>query len=357
MAARPALTGVASAPVVDAAVHVQFPHPAELRERLSPPWDAMSIPSLDRLFYVHPRSEFAARAEAGEGMPGSDPATVARQLFDEGGADYAILLPPGRNLQPAVAMESAIARALNDWMAERWLAADDRFRGSVRVSPRDPEAAVAEIERWAGDPRMVQVAVPLQAHAPYGQAQYLPVWEAAARHGLPVAVQMDLGSSIEYWPTPVGFPRGFPEYATLVSYNATYHLVNLVVEGVFDRLPDLRFVFAEGGYDALMAFAYRFNLYWRSARVELPWMERPPTECIAAHARFCTHRLEGPEDAELAARALEWFGGASLCLYGSHYPYWSFEAPAALAQRLPAAARDAVLGANALELYRLPVVV
>jgi uncharacterized protein len=198
---------------------------------------------------------------------------------------------------------------------------------------------------------MVQVSVPLQAHAPYGQRQYLPVWEAAARNGLPVAVHLDLGSSIEYWPTPVGFPRHFAEYSSVMPYIGSYHLANLIAEGTFDRLPDLRFVFVEGGYDTLMAYGYRFNLYWRSARVELPWIEQPPTHYLADHVRFCTHRLEGPEDPELSAQALGWFDGESLSLFASHYPYWSYEAPAVAAGRLPDGARERVMGENALALY------
>ena len=54
---------------------------------------------------------------------------------------------------------------MNDWLLDRWLEPDttNRFRGTIRVNPEDPKGAVAEIERLAAHPKLVQVGVPLQS--------------------------------------------------------------------------------------------------------------------------------------------------------------------------------------------------
>ena len=126
----------------------------------------------------------------------------------------------------------AICRATNDWLADQWLGHEEggEFVGTIRIDPREPEQAVAEIKRWASHPKMVQVAVPLQAQRPYGNRDYLPVWQAAAEHGMPVLIQADGGSSIDYWPSPVGYYKLFLEYATLYPVNFSYHLVSLIAE-------------------------------------------------------------------------------------------------------------------------------
>ncbi|MER3404475.1 MAG: hypothetical protein C4289_04335, partial [Chloroflexota bacterium] len=57
---------------------------------------------------------------------------------------------------------AALARAYNDWLIERWLAADPRFLGSMIVATQDPEFAAQEIERVGTHPQIVQVLVGLR---------------------------------------------------------------------------------------------------------------------------------------------------------------------------------------------------
>ncbi len=77
------------------------------------------------------------------------------------------------------------------------------------------------------------------------------IWEAAAAHGLPVMVKLDGGSGVDFAPTAVGYPHHFIEYSVLAPINFAYHLISMISEGVFERLPDLRVVFADGGHDML----------------------------------------------------------------------------------------------------------
>ena len=50
---------------------------------------------------------------------------------------------------PAFAV--ALARAYNEWLADRWLRHDPTLRGAIVVPPQDPAAGAAEIRRHAGD--------------------------------------------------------------------------------------------------------------------------------------------------------------------------------------------------------------
>ena len=131
---------------------------------------------------TRPPAATTAQDLYGDGYPGSDPDTVARHLFTDGGVDYAILNPLTRGNIADYLLNSRICAAVNDWLLDRWLEPDStgRFLGTIRVNPEDVKGAVAEIERLAGHPKMVQVGIPLQSREPYGKPMFEPIWEAAA---------------------------------------------------------------------------------------------------------------------------------------------------------------------------------
>ena len=92
---------------------------------------------------------------------------------------------------PDADFATAIAAAYNDWLTHTWLGewnADGRFKGSMMIAPQDPEAAAREIDRSAGHPHIVQVMFASATTAPMGQKQFHPIYEAAERNGLPVAI-------------------------------------------------------------------------------------------------------------------------------------------------------------------------
>ena len=116
--------------------------------------------------------------------------------------------------------------AANAWVAERWLDADPRYAGSLRVCVTDVPSALTEIERWAGDPRFVQLVVPLRAFQPYGDEGYFPIWQAAVEHDLPVAIFDDDATVVEHHETPVGALRYFSEKHALRPFAGIVHLAS-----------------------------------------------------------------------------------------------------------------------------------
>ena len=332
--------------IVDAAAHPVGATGQEIRQYMQEPWRSAYFPGPERYHYASPFGEYdeATVPDAG-GLPGSEPTLLLEQLAPDA-ATRIVLLPLTRGLLPNTDLGSAICSATNQWLAEHWLAADDRFRGSIRVNPTDPDAAVAEIKLWADDPQFVQVAVPLQAHAPYGQRVFFPIWEAAAARRLPVAIHADGGASVDFHPSAAGPLRYALEYNALLPFTAAYHLASLIAEGVLERLPDARFVFADGGLSALIPIIWRLDKDWRSTRVEVPWTTKLPSVYIREQVRFCMSRADFPRDRGDAT----WWTVAqadNLLLYASNYPQSDWLSPDALSDH--GLAR--VFAENARELY------
>jgi predicted TIM-barrel fold metal-dependent hydrolase len=242
---------------------------------------------------------------------------------------------------------------VNDWLLDRWLEPDTsgRFRGTIRVNPEDVRGAVAEIERLADHPKMVQVGVPLQSREPYGKPMFEPIWEAAAAHGLPVAVHINGGNGVDHAPTFAGHAYTYPGYAAFMPLNSFVHLATLIIEGTFGRLPDLQFVFADGGYDMLTPLMWRLDTFWMSMRDQTPWVDRYPSEYLPDHVRFCSSAFDGPTDEKHAERWLDFTDKADLLMYGSSYPHWSTSKPDNVVAGLNDVQREKVLWRNASDLY------
>jgi len=82
----------ACAVIIDANVQPHFRYNAEIRRYLPPEHKLRAIPDVELQWYQAPGGDYRQDLY-GDGYPGSDPDAVARHLFDEGGAHYAVLNP------------------------------------------------------------------------------------------------------------------------------------------------------------------------------------------------------------------------------------------------------------------------
>ena len=167
---------------------------------------------------------------------------------------------------------AAMAAAVNDWLLAEWLDQEPRLRASMVVPTRVPEMAAEEIDRVGDHPGFVQVLLPVRSEAPYGHRRYLPIFEAAARHNLVVSLQF--GGAPGNPPTGTGWPSYYiEEYVGMAQVFQT-QVLNLVVEGVFDRFPNLRMALIESGWTWLPSLMWRIDKDWKGLRREVPWNTR-----------------------------------------------------------------------------------
>jgi predicted TIM-barrel fold metal-dependent hydrolase len=365
--------------VIDAAAHPVVPYGEDLRKYMAEPWSHAYIPPLDRFEFIPPNGGYledlvSDPASLGQTFydptsetfrvlggtsqpsdsrpvaPGSDP-DVADAYLRERGIDIAVLLPRARGLVNDPGVSNAVCSALNLWLAETWLGewnSDARYRGSIRVDPRDPDTAISEIEKWADHPYMVQVVVPFESLTPYGERQFEGIWRAAADHQLPVAIMGDGDFNM----------TGIQEYSELSllgPWNYYQHLMSFLANGVLDRVEGLQLVFVDGGSDLLMPLFWRADKDWLGQLVETPWVRQRPTDYFAGRVFFCQHALEtGPRDDPSALEAwVEISGIGDSLLYSSRFPHWHYLDPTSAAAALPSSIRKRVMHGNADTLYRL----
>ncbi|HET7558658.1 MAG TPA: amidohydrolase family protein [Limnochordia bacterium] len=341
--------------IIDCDVHPGPRSLDEIRSHLRPPWrDRYS--GGGRGFFGNP--VHGARLDArppGGGGPGTDPNFLREQLIDLYNIERAILLPRAFcNLQPDPDFGCAIAAAFNDWVAETWLGkynSDGVFKGSITVAHQDPQQAAREIERWAGHPHFVQVMMDSGARAPYGQRQYWPIYEACARHGLPMAIHPGTdGMGINVAPTP-GYPTHYIEWHTCLSLAFQSHLVSLLTEGVFEKFPEFRVVLVEGGVSWLAPLLWRLDNEYKSLRNEVPWMRRRPHEYLRDHVRLTSQPIEAPDNRQYLLQIFEMMDAEHVLMYSSDYPHWDFDSPVQAFPKLPEHLHRRIFYENAKEFY------
>lgn len=202
---------------------------------------------------------------------------------------------------------------------------------------------------------MVQIGIPLQSRELYGKPQFWPLWEAAAAAGLPVAAHVETGESIGFAPTPSGHPRTYEQYLGFQSLNYIYHLMNMIAEGVFERFPALKFVWADGAADMLTPFTWRMDTFGRPHLEQTPWAPRMPSDYLPGHVYFVQGSLDGPGDTEFAGEWLGFTGKEDMVMFGSSYPHWHSGDIDTLPSALTAEQREKLCWRNAAGLYGIEI--
>jgi hypothetical protein len=314
---------------VDCDVHIGVPDNSALLPYLEPYWREQvtlrGIEALDLSTYP-PKNPLSCRSDwrPDNAKPGTDLGMLQRNVLDERGVTLAVCHAVyGGQVVLNADLGAAICKAVNEWVMREWLDRDKRLRASIVVPMQEPSLAVAEIDRCAADSRFVQVLLLASGDMPLGKKYYWPIYEAAARHNMPIGIHP--GHAGRFAPTYVGWPSSHIEDYAAQSQALQGQLLSLVYEGVFRQFPRLKLVLMESGVSWLPGFCWRADNTWRAMRHEVPWLDRSPSETLHEHLRLTTQPFDVPDDPATLDALLQQFPAETMLLYGSDFPHFQFE--------------------------------
>jgi predicted TIM-barrel fold metal-dependent hydrolase len=350
--------------VIDCDIHHTWATDNELDPYLSPRWREYAagsgrggaVPKWVESGFNNPHGVNRRDATSPEGdRPGSSIAMLREHILDAHDVERGVLTHADALFVAALPhplFAADIARAANDFTRDQWLDAEPRLAGSIIVNSQLPDLAVAEIERHAGDRRMVQVVMAGNGLGqPLGHPLLHPIYAAASERGLPVAIHSFGAAGMMPPCSAGGDPSYYIEYHTHGLQGIMTTFASLVSQGVFEKYPDLRVVLLEAGVGWVPSMLWRFDNAYRQLRRETPWLRRSPSEYFHEHVRMSSQPLDSPSDTRELIAALDAYGAQDVLMFASDYPHWDADDVDHVAARLPTSWHAKVFHDNAADLY------
>lgn len=343
--------------LVDCDIHQHWESVDEILPYLPRRYEQYGV-NLPSLMYTNPGGVMREDAVPEDGgTPGTTPENVKAHILDPYEIDFGILTGQciSVSLLPNRDYATALAKAYNEWLIDRWLSNDDRFLGSVLVAPQAPERAADAIREYGTRRDFAQVVMNSASPRPYGDPFYRPIFEAAADVGIPVALHPHAdGHGISHPPTGAGYPRSYFEWHNVLPANMMGQLNSLLCEGVLEQFPDLHIVCTEGGFGWVPHFMWRIDKNWKGLRSQAPWLDKPPSEYVLDQVRFTTQPIEEPPEPEYLRQIFAMVRAEETLMFSTDFPHWDGDSPAHSLPRLDEETSSRIFAGTACEVYDLP---
>lgn len=172
-------------------------------------------------------------------------------------------------------LQAEAYRVWNDWAAEFNQVNPERLCVLARIPSREPDHAVAEIERVAELGHRGALLDPFEALV--GEPEWEPFWAAAEAAGLPISYHLSGGSNRAVY--EMGTWRE-PVFATVSPMQLDEALTETVFAGILERHPGVRLVLAEAGLGWLPYLIDRMDHEWVKHGNIVGKLKTPPSELI-----------------------------------------------------------------------------
>jgi uncharacterized protein len=203
--------------------------------------------------------------------------------MDEAGIDHQVLSLASQGLDDLDSTTAtALARDINNELADAARAHPDRFSVFATLDMKNPGAAAKELERsvtklgFVGT--MLDGTTKIPGSTPpslfLDDARFLPVFEAAAHLGVPVYLHPALPPQAvdeAYYSNLPGILGMVLSIAGWGWHSETaLHTLRLIVSGIFDRLPSLQLIIGHMGEGLPYAMARTSGILSRVANLKQP---------------------------------------------------------------------------------------
>lgn len=288
----------------------------------------------------------------------ADPPAPIRALVNDMarmGIDCSVAFPGDMlelGLHPDSRFEAAIATAYARWMTERVLPHEPRIRMLLYLPFAEPDVSLQIIERFADCPGVIGGLITGTRLQKIHRPEYDRVYAALEERGLALGVHA--GTAWGGHPFRL-FDRFIGVHTIHFPMFHSIHITNVVLGGLPERFPRLRFVFFEQGAAVLPMLMARLDSAYHLGRDELPHLKRLPSDYMRDFW-YTVQPIEHPDVAEQLPIIFDQIGRSQV-LYASDFPHWDADMPAAICDLAFLTDEDKrnILAGNAIRAFRLDV--
>lgn len=299
-------------------------------------------------------------AKSDEAAYGSMSATEIPAVMGRLGIDASIMVANRLSLMGHLSVRdlaAVLCHAYIDYMLDRVVDPARGVYAMAIVCWQDPEESAALIDRVGDHPAVVAVCfMSSGANPPLGDVRYNPIYEAAQRHNLPIVYHSDPALTlVEGSSHADGLQRLIEAHSLGFLISNQIQLTSVLMQGLPERFPKLKFVFQESGLFWIPTMMYRLDEYYLKRRSEAPLLKGLPSEYILDRFYFGTQPIEAPKNLKHLEAVFDMVNGRERFLFASDYPHFDYDDPIAIL-KLPFLDREAkanVLAGNATRIFNL----
>ena len=213
-----------------------------------------------------------------------------------------------------------ICRQANDITKQHIDEYPDRFLGFATLPMSDPKAAAEELERCVKELGFCGALLAGRYKGRfYNEEEFFPIFEKAAELNIPISfhpafIPMEVQEAY-YMSDAYSFAVG----SELASAGYGWHsevgiqIVRLILSGIFDRLPDLKFISGHWG-ETIPAFLDRMDVILDR---EMTGLKKKVSEYYKEHIYITPSGIMSADQLEYIVKLM----GADHVLYAVDYPY------------------------------------
>ena len=245
-------------------------------------------------------------------------------------------------------LELAVARSYIDFMLDKFLSKYSQIFTLVYAPTNSPERAAELIANVGSENGIAGVMISGSSKALAGDVRWDSIFEVAENNRLPVCFHGDreTGGNYEGLEFVGAHALSFP-------FSLIRQLASLVLAGVPDKFPNLKFVFMEGGVTWMPWLIQRLDDEYTKRRLEAPLLTKLPSEYIKEF--YYTRQPLEQSHTDLLEPIFELMDLENHLLYASDYPHWDFDVPSVIYD-LPFLSEEAkmkILGKNATSVFKI----
>jgi len=275
-------------------------------------------PGFQSLWGFYLRSEAARPRQVREMLLDLDDLRIRH--MDESGIDVQLLLFTSSGVNPLPADEArALSVSANDELAAAIARHPTRYAGLAVFAPQDPAHAAKEIERGVGKLGLKGAIFNGHTRGEWlDDPKFWAIFEACEALDVPIylhptGIHRDLIKPF--------VERGLDGAVFGFGVDTALHTLRLIVAGLFDRFPKLKFVLGHMG-EALPYWYYRLDyMHGVSVRANryptLKPLKRKISDYLRENVYVTTSGMPAPEPIYLCQQVL----GMDHVLYAMDYPY------------------------------------
>ena len=277
----------------------------------------------------------------------------ARREMSAIGIDYQVVFPTALlalGMHPDPDVETAMAWAYTRWLTEEILPQAPHVKTMVYLPMNQPDACLRFVEQFGDLPGVVGFMVTSARYRPVHANEYMRLYGALEERGLPLSFHAIYHQQERMFE---GMNKFLSVHALGFIFYNLVHMTNIIVNGIPERFPKLKFLWIESGLSWIPFLMHRLDNEYMMRTSEAPLLKKLPSDYMR-DMFYTTQPIENT-DAELLEMTLRKINAETQLLFSSDYPHWDFNLPSTIYDLpfLTEAAKRRILGQNAWDLFQL----